>query len=77
MIWKPFFKRYPGYEKSKTKVPIGIDVDVLNVEYFDMSEPFYLIIGGSQTGKTNILSNVLQILGSEKIYLMDSSSLEL
>lgn len=68
---------YPGYVKSDRKIPLGIDVDKLGVQYMDLSEPIQLIIGGSQTGKTNCLKHILYCVQGQSVYLADSSAMEL
>lgn len=71
------FCTFPGFIEDKTKAPIGIDVEVLNVEYLDLTEAFLLIIGASGTGRTNTLKNILEVIQDERMYLVDDSSLEL
>jgi len=68
---------YPGYIKEPRMAPIGINVVSLEVQYIDLNEPLQLIIGSSQTGKTNLLRNVLHHVKGRQIYLMDSKTLEL
>jgi len=71
------FPEYPGYRSDPRLAPIGIDVTGLLVQYVDLNEPLQLIIGGSQTGKTNVLRNVMHHIKGAQIFLIDSKTLEL
>lgn len=62
---------YPGYEECRNGIPVGIDVDKLEVQYLDMSKGIGVIIGGSGSGRTNVLHQALHYLCGKRIWLLD------
>lgn len=76
-----FYEQLQGYPEYKTedisRVPIGIETENLNVQYMETRKNPGLIIGGSQTGRTNCIQNALQYLSGQEIYLFDNSSMAL
>lgn len=70
-LYASMLSAYPGYESNVTKVPVGIDIENLDVQYLDISRGSGLIIGGSGTGRTNILRMTLNYLRGRKIWLLD------
>lgn len=65
---------YPGYENVRTKIPVGIELNDLEVQYLDITKGTGLIIGGSETGRTNMIHNVLEYIKGERIWLIDNES---
>lgn len=65
---------YPGYEETSNKIPIGIEINDLQVQYLDISKGTGLIIGGNESGRTNAIYNVLSYLAGKRIWLFDNSS---
>jgi S-DNA-T family DNA segregation ATPase FtsK/SpoIIIE len=65
-----------AYRKYLTRIPIGIDMEDLSVSYLDLREETGLIIGGSGSGRSNLIAVALTHLQGEKIYLFDSNKFE-
>ncbi len=78
---------YPGYEEMVgvstkiTQIPVGIETEQLNVVGLDISKGMGLIVGETQMGRTTLLKNIISFIckdnRSEKIYIMDNSSMGL
>lgn len=64
-------------ERSARRIPIALDTENVEVQYIEMSTPLYLIVGASQTGKTNLLHLVRQQCEAERIFVADSQNLDL
>lgn len=62
---------YPGYEERGNGIPVGIDIDNLEVQYLDISRGIGVIIGGSGSGRTNVLHQALHYLQGKKVWLLD------
>src|SRR5699024_4622319 len=60
---------YPGYESTRTKVPVGIDTSSLQAYYLPMETSPAFVIGGVKTGKTNLIRNMLELIRGEVTYL--------
>lgn len=63
---------YPQYEDSSVKLPVGIEMEDLKVQYLDISKGTGLIIGGAGSGRTNVLHNILEHIRGHKIWLIDN-----
>ena len=68
---------YPGYESTRTKVPVGIDTSSLQAYYLPMETSPAFVIGGVKTGKTNVIRNMLELIRGEVTYLFDSKNHDL
>lgn len=62
---------YPGYGSLHGGIPVGIDIETLSVRYLDISRGMGVIVGGSGSGRTNILRLTLHYLKGKKIWLFD------
>lgn len=65
---------YPGYTESPIRIPVGIEINSLEVQYLDLSKGFGLIVGGGETGRTNMLHNALEYVKGRKVWLIDNGS---
>lgn len=64
--------------RSKLKVPVGLDVEKVDLTFVDISNRRQMIVGGPSTGKTNLLKVILLMKDDElKTYVIDDKSLEL
>lgn len=63
--------QYPGYKESPVKIPVGIEVNDLDVQYLDISKGTGLIIGGAGSGRTNVLHQALNYLKGKKVWILD------
>lgn len=64
--------QYPGYQDDKTLLPIGIDIDTLEVKYLDFRDSPALVIGASATGKTNTVKTLMRHVAGQKVYVLDN-----
>ncbi|SDY81544.1 hypothetical protein, partial [Lachnobacterium bovis] len=68
-------------ESHLSQIPIGIETEQLNVVGLDISKGMGLIVGETQMGRTTMLKNIVSYISkenrSEKIYIMDNSSMGL
>jgi S-DNA-T family DNA segregation ATPase FtsK/SpoIIIE len=73
VLYYEILSQYPVYEEMNSKVPVGIDVDTLEVKYLDLLEGPGLILGGAGTGKTNTVKTLLKMAeaGGIKTYIFD------
>lgn len=65
---------YPGYELAKGRVPVGIDVDSLEVYYLNMVQTPAFVLGNAKTGKTNVIQNLISLAGENEIHLFDGKN---
>lgn len=65
---------YPGYSGEPDRIPVGIETEQLHVVYLNLTGHMGIIIGGAQTGKTNVIHNVLRRLAGRKIWLFDNAA---
>lgn len=70
-LYHEMLPQYPGYEESPVKIPVGIEVNDLDVQYLDISKGTGLIIGGAGSGRTNVLHQVLNHLKGNKVWILD------
>ena len=64
--------QYPGYRKDKMALPIGIDINTLEVHYLELKEAPALVVGGAATGKTNAVKILIQHMAGRKGYIFDN-----
>ena len=63
---------------SVNLIPIGLDAENVEVQYLDLNQHRQILIGTSQSGKTNLLKVLLAAIDSSvSIYLIDSKASEL
>ena len=63
---------------GKNLIPIALDTENVEVQCIDLLKNKHLIVGGSQSGKTNMVKLILRQLATDiKIYLIDSKAAEL
>lgn len=56
---------------------VGMDTETIEPQYLDMSQPVNIIVGGPQTGKTNILKLIISQFNNEKLFISDSRAYDL
>lgn len=69
--------QYPDYVRTPEKFPVGIDSEVLEVQYLNLCETPAFVIGSIGSGKTNIVRNLLKFVKAEggyETYLFDSGN---
>ena len=72
------FKEFVEDTQDKYMIPIGLDTENVEVQYMDITKSRQIIVGGSQTGKTNLLKVLLNTVSTDvKVYLIDSMAAEL
>jgi len=59
------------------KIPVGLDAEDIRTQFVELNGGIHLIIGGPQTGKTNILKVLLTLKKDIETYVIDSKSGEL
>ena len=70
-LYYDMLPNYPGYDYSIRKVPIGIDMQSLDVQYLDLTQGIGLVLGNSGSGKTNSVKVLLRHVKGEKVYIFD------
>ncbi|MGN0144723.1 MAG: type VII secretion protein EssC [Clostridium sp.] len=70
-------KEFARGNKDKKKIPIGLDAEDVMTQYIEMNGGIKLVIGGQQTGKTNILKIILSQHNNIETYLVDSKNSDL
>ncbi len=74
-LYYDMLPQYPGYENDVRKLPVGINVETLEIQYLNVEKEPGLIIGEGGMGRTNTLCNALKHLhrnNVENIYVFDS-----
>ena len=72
------FKTYIKSYLDNSYIPIGLDIEDVEPQYFNIKNGVNLIIGGSQKGKTNIIKNIISFIDINSIlFIVDSKDLEL
>ncbi len=72
------FSEFEEKVVDRALIPIGLDTKDVKVQYLDINNGVQLIVGGSQSGKTNLLKVMLEKCSKEvKVYLIDSNNMEL
>lgn len=70
--------QYPEYrEACILEIPIGIETEKLHVRYLSIGINIGLIIGEAQTGRTNLLKNMISYVKDYKVFIFDNSSMGL
>ena len=64
---------YPGYQKDITLLPLGIDIDTLDISYLDLKEAPALVVGGQGKGKTNTVKTLMKQIKGQKVYVFDNA----
>ena len=59
-------------QNDEKKIGIAMDTEDVEVQYLNMNIPVHLIIGASQTGKTNLLKLAYKQCEAEKVFISDS-----
>lgn len=70
-------KEFARGNKDKKKIAVGLDSEDVMTQYLEMNGGIKLIIGGQQTGKTNILKIILSQHNDIETYLIDSKNADL
>ncbi len=67
---------YGAYQKDIRLLPVGIDVENLQVQYLNVNDGPRLIIGLNGMGRTNTLKNIIRHLMDyhEKIFIFDAKN---
>lgn len=75
-LYYEMLTQYPGYEERTGRIPVGIDVETLEVQYLEVEKEPGLVIGEGGMGRTNTLCNALKHIrrqnAAAEIYLFDS-----
>ena len=66
--------QFQGYSCSATQIPIGIDTEELRVQHLQLEDNIMLIIGESQSGRTNLLRHALHACKDIPCYLFDAKN---
>jgi len=64
---------YPNYKEEITKIPVGIEMERLEIQYLDAGEVAF-VLGIAGSGKTNVLKNALHHIAGYKVYLFDADN---
>lgn len=64
-------------EDKEKAVSVGLDTEEVEVQYVNLNNPVFLIVGTPQTGKTNFLKLIISRSKAEKIFISDSQALDL
>lgn len=62
---------------SNKKFTVGLDTEEVKVQGLNLNIATHLIVGSSQTGKTNILKLVCKEFDQSKIFISDSKSMDM
>lgn len=64
--------------RDSSLVPVGLETEQVEPQYLNLREYRQILVGGVQTGRTNLLKVLLQGIASDiPIYLIDSKNAEL
>lgn len=64
-------QEYPGYIENDPKLPVGIDVNSLEIQSLNILEGIALVIGSAETGKTNVVRTLLKKTGDSQVFIFD------
>lgn len=64
-------------ENKSNGIAFGMDTENVEVQIFNPILPIHLIVGGAQSGKTNVLKLAISQLKSHRVFISDSRSYEL
>ena len=70
-------REFAKNNKNIKKVPVGLDAEEVRPQYIELDGGIKLVIGGQQTGKTNILKIILSQNAGIDTYLVDSKNADL
>lgn len=70
-LYYEMLPQYPGYEEHAGRLPVGIDVETLEVKYLNLQDGPGLVLGGPESGKTNTVRTLLKQEEDAKIYIFD------
>lgn len=76
-LYYSMLPEYPGYREALTELPVGIEVENLDVQYLNVRSEAALIIGMAGMGRTNTLCNILRHIQGQKVYLFDAKNMNL
>ncbi len=65
--------QYPGYDEDILKIPVGIDIDTLEIKYLNLRDNIGLVLGGAESGKTNTVKTLIKRAGFSTLFLFDGS----
>ena len=71
---------YPGYvQLDENRIPVAIETEELSIVSLDISKGIGLIVGESESGKTTMLTNILNHIlpYNRRIFVFDNSSMSL
>lgn len=71
------FKEFIDEEEFENKIPIGLDSESVRCSFMELGGGVKLVIGGPQSGKTNILKIILSLKDDIETYIVDSNNSEL
>jgi S-DNA-T family DNA segregation ATPase FtsK/SpoIIIE len=69
-----FAELSPYFEPNKRSAWIGFDTETTDPLYLDMGFAYHLVLGGSATGKTNLLRILLRQFTENRIFISDNQS---
>lgn len=70
-------KEFADEKKYVNKIPIGLDAEDVRTQFIELNGGTRLIVGGAQTGKTNVLKIILTLKENIETYVIDSKNGEL
>ncbi len=71
-LYYEMLPQYPGYGESVGRLPVGIDVESLEVKYLNLQDGPGLVLGGPESGKTNTVRTLLKQAAGGEIYIFDN-----
>ena len=63
--------------EDQRRAAVGLNADTVQTCFADLTAPVLLIVGGPQTGKTNMLRLMIRQLDKARLFIADSRSMEL
>lgn len=70
-------REFAEEEEFANKIPVGLDSENVRCSFMELGGGIKLVIGGPQSGKTNILKIVLTLKEDIETYIVDSNNSEL
>lgn len=71
------FREFADEEEFENKIPVGLDSETVRCSFMELGGGVKLIIGGPQSGKTNMLKIILSLKKDVETYIVDSNNSEL
>lgn len=65
-------KEFTTEKNIKNKIPIGLDSENVISQFIELNGGVRLVIGGQQSGKTNLIKLILELKGNIETYVFDS-----